>query len=331
MPHARKLTIISTCTNQKRGSARDDLHLGTFAGRFYRDSAKAWVEALAANQIGIPARELYAGSHWQESIACETSAKDLGLDAELWVLSAGYGLISSSEITTPYAASFAAGSDSIQNLNWPAGYTPGQKAREWWTLLHRYRKREGLGRFASLSKNKTPLLIILSQEYYNAVEPEIIDLISAGVNLLIVSAGLYRNMNSASPVVRPHILPFSDSFKQVDNYLNKTNVSLNARLATWLVRNHHEAVLRGVESVVPILKNISDQLPPMERKDVNRMSDDEVLEFIARDYSETLNSATKLLRRLRGTEKMSCEQKRFGTLFRRYQQSIQSDLFRHEQ
>jgi hypothetical protein len=330
MSKTGKLTVVSTCTNQKRGSATDDLHLGTFAGRFHRDSAKAWVASLAANQNGLPARELYVGSHWQESIACEGSARDLGIDAELWVLSAGYGLISSSEITTPYAASFAAGTDSIQNLNWPAGFTSGQKAREWWNLLHRYRKREGLSRFAFLAKKKTPLLIIVSREYYNAVEPEIIDLISAGVNLMIVSAGLYRNLNSASSVVRPHILPFSDSFKQVDDYLNKTNVSLNARLATWLVRNHSEAVFRGVESVVPILKKISDQLPPMERKDVNRMSDDDVLEFIARDYSETLNSATKLLRRLRDIEKMSCEQKRFGALFRRYQQSIQSDLFGHE-
>ena len=89
-------------------------------------------------------------------------------------------------------------------------------------------------------------------------------------------------------------------------------------------------MLSGVEAVKPILENIFNQLPPMQRKDVNRMSDGEVLAFIARYYSEEFNSATKLLRRLRDTEQMSCEQKRFGALFRKHQQTIQSDLFDHE-
>ncbi|MFT5468125.1 MAG: hypothetical protein ACI8UO_003233 [Verrucomicrobiales bacterium] len=326
----KKLTIVSTCTNQKRGSVSGEFHLSKFAGRFHRDSARAWVTTLEATRAGIPARDLYLGSHWRESLACEVSAEEQGIDGDLWVLSAGYGLIASSELTTPYAASFAAGADSIQNLNWPSDFSPDQKAREWWNLLHRYRKRDGLVRFSILAKSRQPLLIILSPEYYNAVEPEIIDLISEGVNVLIVSAGLYRNLNSASPVVRPHILPFSDSFKQVDDYLNKTNVSLNARLGTWLVRNYSDALWEGVDTVTPILREISNRLPAMKRKEVNRMSDDEVMEFIGRNFSGSLNSATRLLRHLRGTGRMSCEQKRFGTLFRRYQQSIQNDLFGHE-
>lgn len=330
MSSKQKLTIVSTCTNQKRGAVPEEMHLGNHNGRFYRDSAKAWIKGLQGDAPTTPAHKLYAGSHWKESLACESSATDLGFDARLWVLSAGYGLISKDEAVTPYAASFAAGSDSIQNLTWPDNFTPRQKAREWWSLLHRYRKREGLNIFSELSERREPLIIIISREYYNAVEPEVIDLISAGINLMIVSAGLYQNLNTASPVVRPHILPFSDRFKQVDDYLDKTNTSLNARLATWLVRNHSQAILDGVETVTPILKEILQNLPPMERKEVNRMTDEEVFNFISKNYSETLNSATKLLRKLRDIEQMSCEQKRFGSLFRKYEQSHQDDLFDHE-
>ncbi len=202
--------------------------------------------------------------------------------------------------------------------------------QEWWELVHRYREREGLRQFSGLATSGSPLLIILSREYFNAVEPEIVDLISAGVNLMIVSAGIYRNINSIAPVVRPHVLPFSDSFKQVDDYLNKTNVSLNARLATWLVRNHSEELFGGIDRVRPILTKILKSLPPMERKDVNRMSDDALLEFIRVNYTENLSSASKLLRLLRDKEGKSCEQKRFGALFRQFEQSIQHDLFRHE-
>ena len=310
MGMTQQLTIVSTCTNQKRGAVPQNLHLGNFAGCFHRDSAKAWIDGLESDNPSTPAGELYVGSHWQESLACESAATKQGFEADLWVLSAGYGLISKDEPVTPYAASFAAGGDSIQNLTWPSNFSSKQKAQEWWSLLHRYRKRQDLRRFSKLAKTKQPLLIILSREYYSAVEPEVIDLISAGVNLMIVSAGLAQHLKSASPVVRPHILPFSDSFKQVDDYLNKTNVSLNARLATWLVRNHSKAILNGVDAVKPILEGILQDLPPMVRKDVNRMTDEEVLSFIAANYSDALNSATKMLRRLRDVEQMSCEQKR---------------------
>jgi hypothetical protein len=330
MAGRRKLTIISTCTNLKRGDVSDSRHLGTLAGKFYRDSIKAWVSALDQPCPSIGARELYVGSHWQESMECERVASTQGFETDLWVLSAGYGLISANEPVAPYAASFAAGVDSIQNLAWPSEFSSRRKALEWWELLHRHRDREGLRRFISLAGTGNPLLVILSREYFSAVEPEIVDLISAGVNVLIVSAGLYRNIGSVAPVVRPHVLPFSDSFKQVDDYLNKTNVSLNARLATWLVRNHGEILHGGIDIVHPVLLEILGSLPAMNRKDVNRMSDEEVLEFIRGNYSETYSSATQLLRLLRDVEGMSCEQKRFGALFRRHEQSLQSDLFSHE-
>ena len=322
----KKLTVISTCTNLKRGEISSSLHLGGYAGRFHRDSAKDWVDSLRKAQLTIPARNLYVGSHWQESVACEETASNLGITTDLWVLSAGYGLISADDPVAPYAASFAAGADSIQNLAWPSDFSSRRKANTWWELIHRYSERKDLRQFSGLADSGSPLLIILSREYFNAVEPEIVDLISAGVNLMIVSAGIYRNINSVAPVVRPHVLPFSDSFKQVDEYLNKTNVSLNARLAAWLIRSYSEALFGGIDVVNPLLSEILESLPPMKRKDVIRVSDEAVLDFIRINYSENLSSATKLLRLLRDKEGKSCEQKRFGALFRQFEQSIQRDI-----
>ena len=156
MDSSQKLTIVTTCTNQKRGSVPENLHLGRFAGRFYRDSAKAWIEGLKADHPTSPAGELYVGSHWKESLACEGAATDQGLHSDLWVLSAGYGLISKKEQIAPYAASFASGGDSIQNLTWPDDYSPKQKAQEWWALLHRYRKQSNLSRNHPPSRFELP-------------------------------------------------------------------------------------------------------------------------------------------------------------------------------
>ena len=61
-------------------------------------------------------------------------------------------------------------------------------------------------------------------------------------------------------------------------------------------------------------------MPEMVREEVVRITDDEVLEFIDRNYDPQSSTATRLLRLLRDQENKSCEQKRFGALFRAYKE-----------
>ena len=57
------------------------------------------------------------------------------------------------------------------------------------------------------------------------------------------------------------------------------------------------------------------------------MTDEEVLEFIDATYEPGVSSATQLLRKLRHEELRSCEQKRFGALFKLYENRNQLSLF----
>lgn len=326
----KKLTVITTCTNKKSDTAVKGLSFADYADRYPPDVAKIWTKHLKNSKSMISCRDLYLGSHWIESLSCEESALNQGIVAETWVLSAGYGLVCSNEKLASYAASFSQGRDSVQNLGWPHSYSQRQKVQAWWNFLHRHQKRPNLSRFMSLSRTKDPLLFIISRDYYNAIESELIDLVSAGVNVLIVSAGMYRNLNSASPIVRPHILPFSEDFKQVDAYLNKTNVSLNARLANWMVQHHAKALLDGLSATFSVVDSIKSNLAPLKRKEVKALTDEEVLAFISSHYNSEYNSATRLLRLLRNVKNLSCEQKRFGALFQRYQESKQGNLFENE-
>ena len=171
------------------------------------------------------------------------------------------------------------------------------------------------------------VLLILSKEYYLAVEHEIFELIAAGTEVAIVSAGLYTEIGSAHPAVREAVLPFSDKFKQADDYLNKTNVSLNARLATWLVQKHADRIREGVAAVRERIEEMERTLPEMKRREVVPMTDKEVLAFIHRHYVDQVSNATRLLRQLRQQEGKSCEQKRFGELFRQYKARHRGGLF----
>ena len=155
----------------------------------------------------------------------------------------GYGLLPADEMVVPYAASFAPGEDSIQNLKWRDSLASNHRPRHWWDWINQRTEGEGLSRFQDDGPDTT-FLFILSQEYYAALEHELLELIGAGKNVILVSAGLYRQRNKAAPLIRPHILPFSDRFKQVDPYLNKTNVTLNARLAKWLLSTTPKVLLK---------------------------------------------------------------------------------------
>lgn len=328
-----KLIIVSTCTNTKRippddACLLDNCHLGN-----YTYSIKEWVRRL--RQIGTERctpRMLYQGSHWKETLGCIRTAKEVGFEAELWVLSAGWGLIPVDLPICSYGATFSPGENSVHNLPWPDELTPRDRARAWWKSLHKYRKAWApwsvpeLPTYAS-NRHKVLLLFILSREYFLAVEPDLMELIGRGGDVAVVSAGLYSEIANASPMVRDHVLPVSDKFKQADEYLNHTNVSLNARLANWLIRRFPDEVDSGSQPLYQVVTAIGESLPEMTRRKVEPLTDEEVLDFIAKHFGPGSGSATQLLRVLRRKEGKSCEQKRFGRLYLQYTRCGRGGLF----
>ena len=152
-------------------------------------------------------------------------------------------------------------------------------------------------------------------------------LIGQGHEVILVSGGVYSGITSVNPMVREHILPVNDKLKQVDDYLNHTNVTLNARVATWLVRTQSESLRKGLKVLYPFMDNLLESLPEMTRRPVRRMTDDEVLAFIRKHYNPDSSTATKLLTQLRHQENRSCEQKRFGRLFMQFKLNNKGGLF----
>jgi hypothetical protein len=329
MKKAKKATlvIVSTCTNKKRGMVEDCCRLDDAIQGNCSLTAKKWFANLSKSaQSSKPAARLYKGEHWQQTLNCFESAAQQGFRTGLWVLSAGWGLISADTELAPYAATFSTGHDSVQNLPWPHACSLRDKSRAWWVEVHKRRMIRDAPLLNALptvfgSRQKPTLLFIISKEYYPAVEPDLVELASKGHKVAIVSAGLYSDRATASPLLRDFILPLNDKFKQVDDYLNKTNTSLNARLATWIVKTYPRLLATDLPGLNKALAELGSSLPAMVRKDVVRMTDAEVLGFIDEHFQPTTSSATKLLRTLRDEYEMSCEQKRFGRLFEEYRLS----------
>jgi hypothetical protein len=324
-----KLHILSTCTNIKSQTVPDICSIEMFDGMEIAQACRNWKANLTLSGLPkVPAQSLYVGSHWKETLASVKVAQVQGFTPDLFILSAGWGLVHQAQLITPYAATFAnSGGDSIHRLNWPSELSTKERCRLWWESINDQfysMKRPLSERFSD--EVDSLFLVILSKDYYQAIEQELLEMVSKGHEILILSAGLFTQRKIAHPQLKNNILPFNDKFKQMDPYLNKTNVSLNARLANWLLGTYADAVKMGVKTTVEILLDIEASLPSMVRKDVVKMTDEEVLGFIAENFVPQVSTATQLLTILREQNK-SCEQKRFGGLFKQYQTQHGGGLF----
>lgn len=94
--------LIVTCTRRKTVAAGD----AVFPDE--RDVERAyglWMERLAQARRGSPpmnAGELYTGQHWSRAAAAAARS-----GAEMWILSAGLGLLHVSDPVVPYEATFS--------------------------------------------------------------------------------------------------------------------------------------------------------------------------------------------------------------------------------
>ena len=330
MKKRRKLHIFSTCTNIKSFPASAECQLGRFEDQPVDQVVQQWWKNLNSKRFHqVEAEKLYVGSHWKETLATVTEGQQRGFDTQFWILSAGWGLLAADQKICPYAATFTAGADdSIHSLDWPEESSHKERCRSWWREINSLSSAEEPTSIVSLAQEaRSTLLFILSVDYFLAIEQELLELTSKGHSVLIVSAGLYTEKGVAHPQLTDHILPFNDKFKQLEDYLNKTNVSLNARLANWLLREHSETMALGVKETVVRVAEIESSLPEMKRRPVVKMTDDEVLDFTGQHYVSQVSSASQLLKILRHQEQKSCEQKRFGQLFRQYQNENDRGLF----
>lgn len=103
--------LIVTCTRRKTVPAGETVFPDE---RDVESAYGLWLERLAQARCGSPpltAGELYTGQHWSRAAAA--AARN---GAEMWVISAGLGLLHVSDPVVPYEATFSSMSFSHRRL-----------------------------------------------------------------------------------------------------------------------------------------------------------------------------------------------------------------------
>ena len=131
---SQRLIIVVRCTNRKSEAVAPELRLrdvaaGRLDGRF-----ADWSRRLATSAAGpVEAQKLYQGRYWSRVRSVVQKAANSGFAVELWICSAGYGLIPGHAAVKPYSATFSSGKlDSI-----------GPGAAQWWQELSSWRPAFG--------------------------------------------------------------------------------------------------------------------------------------------------------------------------------------------
>ena len=307
----KAIHIIVTCTKRKSRPVPRELQLGTVPGRSVHKVSATWLERLQSNRLPLMlASELYAGDQWQIAKSLPEVAYDNGIDACLWICSAGYGLVPASAMIHPYSATFSASHpDSVRRLE----HGNGLAIATWWERLMEWR-----GPVPSACRSLTelarrypsrPILVVASPVYLGAMRTDLEAAASALESsdlLTIVSAGSERR----GPLAK-NILPCDSRLQPV---LGGALMSLNVRVARKLLADAGQQPLRCQELAVEFEKLLYRQPDRVTFRRAT-MTDLQVRTFI-QDELKRDNGArpSPLLRRLRDLGR-ACEQKRFRLIF----------------
>jgi hypothetical protein len=312
----RPFHIIVTCSNRKREAVPSRLRARSLRAQRVEDRIQEWVHRVESVPAGrVAATDLYVGEHWRLVSALPDTARTRGR-VDLWVVSAGYGLIKSGTPVKPYSATFSSSQlDAVVRIQ--KGSSPRDLLQHWWEGLAEWRPTEMESRSIAAVATEDPdaaFLVVASPPYLHACAGDIrraFDRVHDQSTFIVLSVG-----GSTEGISVPNVLPAE---ARLQGAVGGTLGALNGRLAHLILRSFPVSDLRfgGVEA---LFASLLAELPARPRHGRAVSTDDQVKAFI-RNSIGPMTSASGLLRRYRDAGR-ACEQSRFRRIYREVEEEI---------
>lgn len=299
-----KFIVVTNCTARKKAG----MPLVPFVpkGNCIRQVAEDWRTSLAAPSSRLQAGRLYIGRSILE-------ARNISLDigAPLFIVSAGIGLVESDEPISGYDISASGkGTELAVTL---ARF--GASKSDWWHLL-----TSGKGFVWLLSEHPdATVLISLPSEYLDMV----LDDLAA-----VPSGDLARIRVFTSPAGQKKIrkvpglasLPYDERLESIAGYAGTRSDFPQRALKHFVaeLNGHLLPIDEASRTVAASLGGFEYKALPLRR----RLDDREICRLIRQAWGAIGGNSAKLLRHLRDTELVACEQGRFSRLRRQVEVEI---------
>lgn len=303
--------VITTCTNRKREPVDARLHAGDLKKGNLAQVAAEWGERLYRANATYPARTLYGGRSFRDSMF---AAEKVG--ADLLIVSAGLGLVAANSEVPSYACTVLGGAeDSIS-----ARITEGFSRAGWWKEL-RKASSHNLSLVDLVTGRSGLILAALSDGYIEMMHEEFLALPEQRRSDLRLFTRTPRERIRGE--LHSNLMPYDDRLDGPDSSVRGTRSDFAARallhfVSSILSSDDARTARDHADAVEAALGNWAE--PPVFSR--RRLSDDEIRQLMRRHWHEANGSTTKLLRLFRDELDVACEQGRFASLSRQVRAEV---------
>lgn len=287
--------VITHCTKRKRAAATEALQAHRLRVGTTAQVASDWATRLAAAPAALHAKDLYAGRGMVEA---RRAADATG--GRFAIISAGLGLVDGDTFVPAYSLTTINGDpDDIRRKT-------GADRSEWWPAI------QDASPFAQSDRSTRGLILA-------AVSTAYLEMVAAdwsawpGADLDRLRLFSKTAPAGAAEALRPAWLPYDDRLDGVGHGLAGTQGDFAQRAMrhfatqidqTGTQQDHTEAVLAALSGVA------RRQIPVRKR-----LEDAALKDTIRAEWGAASGQSSTMLRRLRDTLGLACEQGRFRTLF----------------
>lgn len=296
------INIISSCTNSKKQTPSRLLQIENFNKNMDLENIiKIWNNnILNKDETTYKVSELYKGGTWKASLDTKTQLLTK-YKTELYIASAGYGLIHSEDKILPYNSTFA--SSTTNSISKFQNNSEVKANIKWWNSVNKF----SLTSFS----NESYFFIVLPHNYLIASQDTVEGLINIfGKQVFIFIANKYSLPN----FMENNIIKFDSRFNNfqpgvVSNMLQRAVLWLSNEIVKKDIPLSHTAIQNHIEK--EMLKHEIFIMPTRIK-----LSEEEIYKNIkSMIQAENIQSASKGLKVFR-TMGYACEQKRFGKIFK---------------
>jgi hypothetical protein len=292
--------IISNCTNRKSSKATK---IEPLPSMYQIESADCfidrWFDLISNAEQKKTAISIYQGRSVSEIL----NAKKI-LDADIFFLSAGLGVVNEKDLIPNYDLTISEGKNSLKSLF--SKWSINEKI--WWDKLH-FRSSSNLPLFPQADC----ILIALPQNYLNMITPYLSNLDENVLNKI----RLFLHPNSVPKLpenLKNLYIPYD--YRIENSEFKGTMVDYCQRCLHHFVKyifTPNQNLTSAKYLVTEYINSLPSITPKVKRP---KLSDDEISKLILEGWDSCNGQSSKLLRFLRDEKKIACEQSRFQGLWR---------------
>ncbi|NTG45803.1 hypothetical protein G6M04_00345 [Agrobacterium rhizogenes] len=291
--------ILTACTQRKRVSHSPLLCARDLPKGKLSDVVEAWADRLSQVKITRPAKDLYCGRSFFEAVKAARNVQ-----AELYIVSAGLGLVSGDVEVPSYNLTVSKGTADCVMNKLDGEYSEA----DWWAALG------GSEALLQVIKHAGPVIVIgLPSPYLRMIAPTLALLSDELCSKLRIVGG--RDMPDLDPRLEHFRLPYDDRLDGPDSSLPGTKSDFASRATRHFAE---EILVNAPAASIEIHRALAEALMstwtrPTTKSGI-RMSDAALRSIIREHWSRAGGRSTKVLRILRDELNVACEQKRFANL-----------------